>query len=113
MVLRSWKTDSELSEKQRTTTFHPLEMYTFRNYLAYTLYAPLYIAGPIVTFNDFLWQVRIIKLLAVASCTSITPAFSSFALLISQRATHCDMPHGLFSHYLPWSLSCTSCTSLP
>ena len=66
MVLRSWKTDSELNEKQRTTTFHPLEMYTFRNYLAYALYAPLYIAGPIVTFNDFLWQVRVIKLLVLA-----------------------------------------------
>jgi D-alanyl-lipoteichoic acid acyltransferase DltB (MBOAT superfamily) len=30
-------------------------LYTFRNYLAYVLYAPLYIAGQIVTF---MWQVR-------------------------------------------------------
>ena len=32
-------------------------MYGFVNYLTYILYAPLYIAGPIMTFNDFMWQV--------------------------------------------------------
>ena len=47
-----------MSAKQRATTFHPLEAYSFANYLAYALYAPLYIAGPIMTFNDFMWQVR-------------------------------------------------------
>jgi len=48
---------SELTEKQRSTTFHPIETYTYRNFLAYTLYSPLYIAGPIMTFNDFMWQL--------------------------------------------------------
>jgi D-alanyl-lipoteichoic acid acyltransferase DltB (MBOAT superfamily) len=28
------------------------------NLIAYTLYPPLYIAGPIMTFNDFTWQVN-------------------------------------------------------
>lgn len=46
-----------MSDKQRTNSPHPLEMYTFTNYLAYILYPPLYIAGPIITFNDFMWQV--------------------------------------------------------
>ena len=32
--------------------------YSFPNYLAYTLYAPLYIAGPILTFNDYISQQR-------------------------------------------------------
>lgn len=27
-------------------------------YLAYVLYAPLYLAGPIITFQDFAWQLR-------------------------------------------------------
>ncbi|KAI0312315.1 MBOAT-domain-containing protein [Amylostereum chailletii] len=48
---------SDLSHKQRTTTYHSPEVYTFRNYLAYVLYPPLYIAGPIMTFNDFMWQL--------------------------------------------------------
>jgi len=47
-----------LNEKQRTSIAHPLEMYSFQNYLAYTIYSPLYIAGPIITFNDFMWQHR-------------------------------------------------------
>ncbi|KAJ4365534.1 glycerol transporter [Neocucurbitaria cava] len=36
----------------------PWNDYTFRNYLAYTLYSPLYLAGPIVTFNDYISQQR-------------------------------------------------------
>ena len=46
-----------MSDKQRTSSAHPLEMHTFTNYLAYIFYPPLYIAGPIITFNDFMWQV--------------------------------------------------------
>ncbi|KAG6915954.1 hypothetical protein DXG01_009176 [Tephrocybe rancida] len=37
---------------------HLLHMYTFPTYLSYILYPPLYIAGPIMTFNDYLWQHR-------------------------------------------------------
>ncbi|KAH9991748.1 MBOAT-domain-containing protein [Russula vinacea] len=47
----------ELSDKKRAAVFHSRETYTFRSYLAYVLYAPLYIAGPIITFNDFMWQL--------------------------------------------------------
>lgn len=32
--------------------------YNFRNYLAYTLYAPLLLAGPVLTFNDYISQTR-------------------------------------------------------
>ncbi|KAG8969855.1 glycerol transporter [Tulasnella sp. 419] len=45
-------------EKRRASTSHPLSQYTFVNYLAYAIYPPLYIAGPIMTFNNFMWQVR-------------------------------------------------------
>jgi len=34
--------------------------YNFFNYLIYLLYVPLYLAGPIITFNDFIYQVNII-----------------------------------------------------
>jgi D-alanyl-lipoteichoic acid acyltransferase DltB (MBOAT superfamily) len=46
-----------VSDKKRPAVFHSPATYTFVNYLAYALYAPLYIAGPIITFNDFIWQV--------------------------------------------------------
>ncbi|EIN03983.1 MBOAT-domain-containing protein [Punctularia strigosozonata HHB-11173 SS5] len=47
-----------LDEKERSRTPHSLETYSFDNYIAYVLYPPLYIAGPIMTFNDFMWQIR-------------------------------------------------------
>ncbi|EKM77954.1 hypothetical protein AGABI1DRAFT_121631 [Agaricus bisporus var. burnettii JB137-S8] len=46
----------ELTEKQRQSISHPDSMYSFTNFVAYVLYPPLYIAGPIITFNDFMWQ---------------------------------------------------------
>ncbi|KAI0763345.1 MBOAT-domain-containing protein [Trametes elegans] len=51
-------TGGVLSDKQRPRVSHSREYYTFANYIAYVLYPPLYIAGPIMTFNDFLWQLR-------------------------------------------------------
>ena len=47
----------DLTAKQRPVTPHNLESYNVINYVAYVLYPPLYLAGPIITFNDFLWQV--------------------------------------------------------
>ncbi|OUM60319.1 hypothetical protein PIROE2DRAFT_13936, partial [Piromyces sp. E2] len=32
--------------------------YNFFNYLIYLLYIPLYLAGPIITFNDFIYQIN-------------------------------------------------------
>ncbi|KAF8903744.1 MBOAT, membrane-bound O-acyltransferase family-domain-containing protein [Gymnopilus junonius] len=49
-------TETRLAEKQRVSVAHREEDYSVLNYLAYILYPPLYIAGPIITFNDFMWQ---------------------------------------------------------
>jgi D-alanyl-lipoteichoic acid acyltransferase DltB (MBOAT superfamily) len=32
--------------------------FSFRNYIAYVLYGPLYLTGPIITFNDYISQQR-------------------------------------------------------
>lgn len=47
----------DLSTRHRPLTPHDFESYNALNYVAYALYPPLYLAGPIITFNDFLWQV--------------------------------------------------------
>ena len=47
---------SNLSERERVDTPAKTECYSFRNYLAYVLYSPLYLTGPILTFNDYIWQ---------------------------------------------------------
>lgn len=43
--------------RKRVQTSAAEQDYSFINFMAYCLYPPLYIAGPIMTFNDFLWQV--------------------------------------------------------
>ena len=47
-----------MTHKQRTGTPHPLDVYSFSHYVAYAIYPPLYIGGPIITFNDFMWQLK-------------------------------------------------------
>lgn len=49
---------ANLSERDRVSVAAKPTDYTFKNYLAYVLYSPLYLAGPIITFNDFISQSR-------------------------------------------------------
>ncbi|KAG0376065.1 glycerol transporter [Mortierella sp. AD032] len=51
------------SDKERVSTPTFTEDYNLVNYLAFTLYAPLYVAGPIMTFNDFISQLRYPKVI--------------------------------------------------
>ncbi|KAK9249500.1 MBOAT, membrane-bound O-acyltransferase family-domain-containing protein [Lipomyces tetrasporus] len=50
--------DDSISEADRISVGPPKADYTFFNYLAYLAYTPLYIAGPILTFNDFIYQSK-------------------------------------------------------
>lgn len=47
---------SNLDERQRLVAPLPIGDYNIVNYLAYISYTPLFIAGPIITFNDFIYQ---------------------------------------------------------
>ena len=49
---------ANLSERDRVNLSAVPTAYSFRKYLAYTLYSPLYLAGPILTFNDYISQSR-------------------------------------------------------
>ena len=46
------------TDRERAETSHHPTDYNFITYLCYCLYMPLYLAGPIITFNSFLSQVR-------------------------------------------------------
>lgn len=48
----------DLKEKERIQTHLPDDEYSLLNYVAYILYAPLYMAGPIITYNNFIRQMR-------------------------------------------------------
>lgn len=47
-----------LSERDRVNIPAEPSAFNPRNYLAYMLYSPLYLAGPILTFNDYIAQLR-------------------------------------------------------
>ncbi|KAI9792990.1 MAG: glycerol transporter [Piccolia ochrophora] len=49
---------ANLSERDRINTPARAEDYSFRKYLVYSLYPPLYLAGPILTFNEYIAQLR-------------------------------------------------------
>lgn len=48
---------AELNPRSRCSNSRSLDQYSFLNCLIYVLYPPLFIAGPIMTFNDFTSQV--------------------------------------------------------
>ncbi|VUC35832.1 unnamed protein product [Clonostachys rosea] len=49
---------AQLSERDRITIPADARDYSFRNYVGYAAYAPLYLVGPIITFNDYISQAK-------------------------------------------------------
>ncbi|KAI1772640.1 MBOAT-domain-containing protein [Hypoxylon cercidicola] len=49
---------ASLSERDRVCIPAQARDFSFRNYIAYAIYAPLYLTGPVITFNDFVSQQR-------------------------------------------------------
>ncbi|KAF9924289.1 glycerol transporter [Linnemannia zychae] len=53
------------TDKERVAIPTFIDDYNFIYYAAYVLYAPLYVAGPIITFNDFISQLRYPKEISI------------------------------------------------
>ncbi|KAI0170652.1 MBOAT, membrane-bound O-acyltransferase family-domain-containing protein [Pestalotiopsis sp. NC0098] len=49
---------ASLSERDRITIPAQAKDFSFQNFVAYAIYAPLYLTGPILTFNDYISQQR-------------------------------------------------------
>lgn len=49
---------ANLSERDRISIPADVPDFSFRNYLAYVVYAPLFLTGPIMTFNDYISQIK-------------------------------------------------------
>ncbi|ORZ00156.1 MBOAT, membrane-bound O-acyltransferase family-domain-containing protein [Syncephalastrum racemosum] len=47
-----------VSDKDRITVPSFASDYNYVNFMAYVLYIPLYLCGPIITYNDFISQIR-------------------------------------------------------
>ena len=55
------------SDATATLTSLHLSEYSYLNFLTYTLYAPLYLAGPIIAFNDFIRSSREVTYVQILS----------------------------------------------
>ncbi|PWN54340.1 hypothetical protein IE53DRAFT_308466 [Violaceomyces palustris] len=69
--------------RERTAVARPLDEYSFRNYIAYVLYPPLFIAGPIMTFND--WTSQLFKPLKIPLRTTMLYAIRFLACLMTME----------------------------
>ncbi len=49
------------THKSRVNTSLEVGEYDLVGLIAYAIYPPLYVAGPIMTYNDFIWQVSVVK----------------------------------------------------
>nr|UJH94613.1 Gup1 [Starmerella bombicola] len=81
----------EPSELARICLPRPENEYSLVDYLGYCLYAPLYLAGPILTFNDFRSQAQ-------ASLSSIS---SSRTIAYAVRFFLCMMCMEVILHFIP------------
>ncbi|KAK9460309.1 MBOAT, membrane-bound O-acyltransferase family-domain-containing protein [Lipomyces oligophaga] len=57
-IEKKYRDEKEITERDRINIGPPVEDFGFANYIAYLIYTPLYIAGPILTFNDYMYQTR-------------------------------------------------------
>ncbi|KAI0392225.1 putative glycerol:H+ symporter [Xylariaceae sp. FL0594] len=94
---------SSLSERDRVATPGKPRDYSFRNYVAYALYAPLYIAGPIITFNDFLSQQRYKPATVETSRTVRYGLRFVLAFLVMEVVLHYDYVQAIAKFSPRWS----------
>ncbi|KAJ2984878.1 hypothetical protein NUW58_g5827 [Xylaria curta] len=81
---------SSLSERDRVSIPAQAKDYSFRNYVAYAIYAPLYLTGPIITFNDYISQLRY-KSASLESARIVRYAFRfAVTLLVMEVTLHFD-----------------------
>ena len=79
---------TNLSERDRVDLPAKAQDYSFRNYLAYALYSPLYNAGPILTFNDYISQQRYTPKSITRNRTILYGVRFFFALLVMEVMIH-------------------------
>lgn len=94
---------SQLSERDRLKISADVKEYSFRNYVAYTIYAPLYLTGPILTFNDYICQCKY-RAASIEGPRTIRYAFRFILVLLTMEVLlHIDYV-GAISHADPvWS----------
>ncbi|KAH8173746.1 MBOAT, membrane-bound o-acyltransferase family protein [Sarocladium implicatum] len=73
-----------LSERDRVKISAGVNDFSFRNYVAYAIYAPLYLAGPILTFNDYICQSKY-RAASIETSRTIRYAFRFILVLLAME----------------------------
>lgn len=102
---------SALSERDRVSIPALRDAFNFKNYLSYVLYSPLYLAGPIVSFNDYISQLRYPSPSITTTRTTLYAIRFLLSLLSMEVMLHYIYAVAIsksdpdWSHYSPFQLS--------
>lgn len=89
----------------------PSDLYTFVHYLSYVLYSPLYLAGPVVSFNDYISQLRYPSPSITSTRTALYGVRFLLSLLTMEVMLHYIYAVAIsksnpdWAHYTPFQLS--------
>lgn len=81
-----------LDDRERLEAPLPISDYSIIHYIAYLTYAPLFIVGPIITFNDYLYQANYVVLPSVQDAKRIAMYFL--------RLVFCALTMEFLLHYM-------------
>ncbi|KAK3394331.1 MBOAT, membrane-bound O-acyltransferase family-domain-containing protein [Podospora didyma] len=103
---------ANLSERDRVTISAAPGDYCFRNYIGYTIYAPLYLTGPIITFNEYISQSRY-KSATIETARTVRYALRFLLVLLSMEVLlHYDYVGAITKAGADWSSYTAAQTSL-
>ena len=94
---------ANLSERDRIATPASPQDYSFRTYVGYTIYAPLYLTGPIITFNDYISQQRYQPATLATSRTVKYAIRFALTLLAMELVLHYDYVGAISKSRPEWS----------
>ncbi|KAK4188513.1 glycerol uptake protein 1 [Podospora australis] len=94
---------ANLSERDRVSISAPPSDFTFRNYVGYAIYAPLYLTGPIITFNDYISQSRYRSATIESSRTWKYAIRFLLVLLVMELVLHFDYVGAISKSRPEWS----------
>ncbi|GAB1311011.1 glycerol transporter [Madurella fahalii] len=94
---------SNLSERDRISIPAAPSDFSFRTYVGYAIYAPLYLTGPIITFNDYISQQRYQPATISSSRTLRYAVRFALVLLAMELVLHYDYVGAISKSSPEWS----------
>ncbi|KAJ4295938.1 glycerol transporter [Collariella sp. IMI 366227] len=94
---------ANLSERDRVSIPANPQDFSFRNYVGYAIYAPLYLTGPIITFNEYISQQRYQPATIARPRTLRYAVRFALVLLAMELVLHYDYVGAISKAHPEWS----------